>query len=96
MVEVRFKRVVSAVTVRPTKPADCTLAAFCGDSKTSAPEQCDNGPQNMSFNNAYGPGLCTVACTIAPYCGDGIVEKAFGEQCDGGAGCFDCHFAVIQ
>ena len=75
--------------------ADCTLAGFCGDGKTNGPEQCDNGAQNVSFDK-YGPGLCTVACTIAPFCGDHIVEKAFGEQCDGGPDCFDCHFAVIQ
>jgi hypothetical protein len=24
------------------------------------------------------------------------VEAQFGEQCEGGAGCFDCHYAVIQ
>jgi hypothetical protein len=27
----------------------------------------------------------------APYCGDGMVEQAFGEQCDGGTDCKDCH-----
>ncbi len=73
---------------------DCTLAPYCGDGVMNGPEQCDNGAMNSP--TAYGTGQCTAACTIAPYCGDGIVEMQFGEQCDGGAGCFDCHFAVIQ
>lgn len=29
---------------------------------------------------------------IAPYCGDGIVEQAFGEECDGGSNCKDCRY----
>jgi fibro-slime domain-containing protein len=73
---------------------DCTLAPYCGDGTRSDPEQCDLGAMNSPV--AYGPGRCTAACTIAPYCGDGIVEAQFGEQCEGGAGCFDCHYAVIQ
>jgi cysteine-rich repeat protein len=32
----------------------------------------------------------------APYCGDGIVEPAFGEQCDGGQGCSATCSRVIQ
>jgi hypothetical protein len=73
---------------------DCTLAPYCGDNLKTNPEQCDLGAMNSP--TAYGPGQCTAACTIAPYCGDGIVEPQFGEQCEGGAGCFDCHYAVIQ
>ncbi len=74
---------------------NCKRAAFCGDGVKNGPEQCDNGAQNVGLDQ-YGPGLCTVSCTVAPYCGDGIVEAAFGEQCEGGAGCFDCHYAIIQ
>jgi hypothetical protein len=40
-------------------------------------------------------GQCTSACMIAPYCGDGIVEQSFGEDCDGTPGCStDCHFII--
>ncbi len=74
---------------------NCKRAAFCGDGKVNGPEQCDNGSANVGLDQ-YGPGLCTVACTVAPYCGDGIVETSFGEKCDGGPGCFDCQYAIIQ
>jgi len=36
---------------------------------------------------AYGPGICTDDCSVAPFCGDGIVEPQFGEQCDGPPNC---------
>jgi len=35
----------------------------------------------------YGAGKCSTACTAAPYCGDGYVQAAFGEQCDGASNC---------
>jgi hypothetical protein len=59
----------------------------------NGPEQCDNGAANSI--SAYGVGQCTSACMIAPYCGDGIVEHSFGEDCDGGGSCTsDCHFMI--
>jgi fibro-slime domain-containing protein len=75
----------------------CKLAAYCGDGKTNGPEQCDNGAQNVSLDtyDSQKVGLCTVACTHAPRCGDGIIELAF-EQCEGGPGCIDCHYGIVQ
>jgi cysteine-rich repeat protein len=51
------------------------------------PEQCDNGSGNVPPATAYGLGsngkpLCTTNCTLAPYCGDGMVEGS--EACDDG------------
>jgi hypothetical protein len=40
--------------------------------------------------------VCTVTCTLAPYCGDGIVEAAYGEQCESGVGCSDCKYPIFQ
>jgi hypothetical protein len=48
----------------------------------------------MNSASAYGMGQCTAACMSAPYCGDGIVEIAYGEQCDGGDGCSECHYVI--
>ena len=52
----------------------------CGDGIVNGDEQCDDGPNNS--NTAYGG--CTTQCTIGPYCGDGKVDAAFGEECDDG------------
>ena len=79
---------------------DCSMGFFClmsacqparcGDGIVSVGEQCDLGAANES--NPYGTGKCTTACTTAPRCGDGRVDMAFGEQCDGGMACDPmCH-----
>jgi fibro-slime domain-containing protein len=52
----------------------------CGDGVVNGSEQCDDGPNNS--DQTYGG--CTSQCTIGPYCGDGKVDAAFGEECDDG------------
>jgi hypothetical protein len=56
--------------------SECTGA--CGDGVLTPEKQCDLGVANNT--GAYGG--CNADCTLAPYCGDGIVEKQFGEQCE--------------
>jgi fibro-slime domain-containing protein len=52
----------------------------CGDGIINGSEICDNGPDNS--DSAYGG--CTTECTMGPFCGDGKVDAAFGEECDDG------------
>ena len=57
----------------------CTLPA-CGDGLVSLGELCDDGPNNGKY------GYCMVGCqSYAPYCGDGTVQSAEGEECDLGS-----------
>jgi hypothetical protein len=63
---------------------DVTVTAVtvaCGDSIIQAPETCDNGPLNGPW-----PAACSnVTCTPnSNPCGNGVVDTAFGETCDGG------------
>lgn len=62
---------------------DCTLAAYCGDQVTQAPEeQCDDGNNTTLYDkskSACGPG-----CKLPHYCGDSSVDAAYGELCDNG------------
>jgi fibro-slime domain-containing protein len=65
-----------------------TLSAFntirsvctprCGDGKTTAGEECDNGDANQ--DGLYDG--CTKDCKFGPFCGDG--EKNGSEECDDG------------
>jgi len=68
----------------------CTGA--CGDGVVVAPEQCDLG---VAMNTGSYGG-CNPNCTLAPYCGDGIVQAADGEQCDSTPSCDkNCKLKVI-
>ena len=62
----------------------CLWAPYCGDNVKNGPEGCDNGMSNQSPSTAYGAGVCTTTCVVAPRCGDGIPQSQFGEQCDNG------------
>ena len=59
--------------------------SVCGDGIVSGTEQCDTGMNNVPPNIAYGKGVCTTNCTLAPYCGDAVVNTTFGETCDDGS-----------
>ncbi len=61
-----------------------TCQSVCGDGIVSGHEQCDLGANDMPVATAYGKGVCTTNCTVAPSCGDTVVESQFGEQCDDG------------
>lgn len=61
---------------------NCTYwAPRCGDGVVqSAYEECDNGDAKNTGN--YNG--CTKSCKRASYCGDGIVNTEFSEECDDG------------
>jgi hypothetical protein len=61
--------------------ANCTPTG-CGNGVQTAGEQCDLGAQNSDAANSS----CRTDCTQRR-CGDGVVDGAFGEQCESGAEC---------
>jgi fibro-slime domain-containing protein len=50
----------------------------CGDGILSLGEECDDG------ENDGGYGECAPDCKLGEYCGDGIIQKEEGENCDDG------------
>jgi fibro-slime domain-containing protein len=73
-----------------TTKSICT--STCGDGVVTAGKECDCGtdPNNLppgcvGVNNDTTYDGCKTDCTWGPYCGDGIVQTADGEQCDLGA-----------
>lgn len=65
---------------------------ICGDGVVAGDEVCDDGVNDGSY------GSCTADCKgRGPYCGDGIVDTAAGEQCDGSLGCTPaCVFEIVH
>jgi fibro-slime domain-containing protein len=59
-------------------PSECS--AICGDNVLSFGEECDDGI------NDGGYGECGKDCVLGPFCGDGVRQAEFGEDCDVGPG----------
>lgn len=55
----------------------------CGDGLVNGDEACDLGWQGNT--TGYGdPGGCTPGCKRPAFCGDGVVQPVYGEECDNG------------
>jgi len=70
--------------------ADCSWASSCGDGVVDTPmEECDDGMNVTVYGRALcapgcGEPACGPGCVFPPFCGDGIVDAANGEECDSG------------
>ena len=60
--------------------------SVCGNAIVEPPvELCDDGVNNGSYSSSTAHRSCMPACgAYGPYCGDGILQPVFGEQCDDG------------
>lgn len=63
--------------------ADCTRGPRCGDGVVqSSEEECDNGTNLDAYQ--VNDDACAPECMDPGFCGDGIVDPVFGEECDEG------------
>ena len=63
--------------------AQCQRAGYCGDGKVQSPqEQCDDGANDGSYGTCGDPSMPLPNCGPSPRCGDGVVQDAYGEQCE--------------
>ncbi len=58
---------------------------ICGDGVLTGNEACDLGTENGINLNTGAYGGCIPDCQLAPFCGDGVVQSQYGEQCDDGS-----------
>lgn len=64
----------------PQVPCEvCSQDHICGNGVVEANEKCDDGPRNSDVT----PDTCRSDCTL-PRCGDNVVDRLKGEQCDDG------------
>ena len=61
----------------------CQRAGYCGDGMTQSPqESCDDGANDGSYGTCGDSAMPLPNCGPAPRCGDGMVQDAYGEQCE--------------
>jgi len=73
---------VSAVT---EGSADTTLTlSVCGNNLVDGGEQCDVLGEIGVYSTTIVGRQCSLVCRFGPYCGDGILQTQFTEECDDG------------
>ncbi|MEZ4104342.1 MAG: DUF4215 domain-containing protein [Candidatus Paceibacterota bacterium] len=58
--------------------------SICGNSLVDSNEQCDTPGETGVYSTTIVGRQCTPACLWGPYCGDGILQTTYGEECDDG------------
>lgn len=58
--------------------------SICGDSIVNAGEECDVVGETGAYSTSIAGRQCDTECQFGPYCGDGILQTIFDEECDDG------------
>lgn len=80
----------AAVGLRRLDATDVTtqvIITICNDGLVGPGEVCDNGAGNNLglYASSTADRTCAPDCfSFGPYCGDGVLQVRFGEQCDDG------------
>src|SRR5579863_8819998 len=78
-----------ALAVRPAHAqvtaTTSVYISICGNGIVERGEVCDDGVNNGEYASSATHRNCLPDCSgYGPYCGDGILQPLFGEQCDDG------------
>jgi cysteine-rich repeat protein len=74
-----------ATTTSSVSVATTTVGiSICGDALVDFTEECDVPGETGEYSETILGRQCDVDCTFGPYCGDGILQSLFGEECDDG------------
>jgi len=77
---VLFKNQVKASSLQTS-----VVIYICGNGIIEEPEICDDGSSNGRYAYNTADKFCNLTCDgWAPYCGDGILQSNYGEECDDG------------
>jgi cysteine-rich repeat protein len=58
--------------------------SICGNSIVDGGESCDVPGETGLYSQTIIARQCTSACLYGPYCGDGVLQTIYAEQCDDG------------
>lgn len=58
--------------------------SICGDMLINAGEDCDMPGETGVYSTTIVGRQCNAVCQWGPYCGDGILQTSYNEECDDG------------
>jgi len=77
--------VVATTTTSTVSIATTTVGiSICGDSLVDFNEECDVPGETGEYSETILGRQCDVDCSFGPYCGDGVLQSLFDEECDDG------------
>lgn len=72
-----FAQLISVATTTVT-------VSICGDTIVNDGEECDVPGETGVYSTTIAGRQCNAQCLWGPYCGDGILQTLYGEECDDG------------
>jgi cysteine-rich repeat protein len=72
----------SAATIATT--TTILSVSICGNSIVDDGEQCDAPGETGAYSTTIAGRQCSNQCFFGPYCGDGILQTLYTEECDDG------------
>ncbi len=76
---------VEELLAETTGIATTTLRlSICGNALVDDGEQCDVPGETGVYSTTIAGRQCSTICNFGPYCGDGILQTQYGEECDDG------------
>lgn len=80
-----FPLTVAAATTTSGYIATTTVTtSICGNSLVDGSEECDAPGETGAYSTTIVGRQCNNSCLFGPYCGDGILQTIYSEQCDDG------------
>jgi len=75
----------SVVLAQSFMTSSTTLTvSICGNALVDDGEQCDVPGETGAYSTSIAGRQCSATCNLGPYCGDGILQTQFAEECDDG------------
>jgi len=80
-----FSPVLFRSQVKASSLQTSVVIYICGNGVIEGLEICDDGLNNGRYAYNAADKFCNLTCDgWAPYCGDGILQSSYGEECDDG------------
>ena len=76
--------VLPTITSAQSVATTSMTLSICGNEIVDANEDCDVLGETGVYSQTIVGRQCTASCFFGPYCGDGILQSSFAEECDDG------------
>ncbi len=84
LVTVPLESHAQQITAEGSVATTTIYTTICGNALVDNGEECDVPGETGAYSTTIAGRQCSLVCEFGPYCGDGILQTLYGEQCDDG------------